>query len=128
MCSGPSGGSSGGSGSGSGNSSLDSYTSGNVSSMSKGEKLDALDQAGDKTYSEMSKLASDTMSGKIEAGSKEAVNKVNRLNKIDRQIEIARDSVRGYSLSALTSKYSSERKEGYKTSKQEIKKIHNKWK
>lgn len=129
MCNGSSGsGGSGGSGGGYGGANLNSYVSGGISSMSKGEKLDALDKVSDKLTSQTNQLFKDTQSGKLTPGSQRAKNEVNRISSVERQVSIARDATRGYSLSALQSKYSSERKSEYKTSKEDIKRIYEKWK
>lgn len=124
MCGGPTGsGTGGGSGSGS---DLNSY-SGTVSNMSKGEKLDKLDLIDSKLNTELRQLFNDVRSGNIKAGSQIAINETERIQNVSRQVEIARDSVRGQSKSALEYKYNTSRSEGSKTSKSEIEEIRKKW-
>lgn len=121
MCTGPSG------SGGGGNSNLKSYTNKDVSSMSKREKLDELDRIQSKVSNESRQLFNDTRSGNMKPGSQEVKREVNRISKVTREIEIAKDSVFGYSKQALENKYNTSRVEGSKTSKSDINNIYKKW-
>lgn len=118
-----SGSGSGGSGGGSGSSGGTSYNN-----LSKSEKLDKIDELSDKNSERTDNLMKDVRAGKEIAGSENAKNVVNEVTKTARELDIAKDVTFGYSKEALYSKYGSERKEGYKTSKSDIDKIYNKWK
>lgn len=121
MCTGPSG------SGGGGNSNLKSYTNKDVSSMSKREKLDELDRIQSKVSNESRQLFNDTRSGNMKPGSQEVKREVNRISKVTREIEIAKDSVFGYSKQGLENKYNTSRVEGSKTSKSDINNIYKKW-
>lgn len=95
--------------------------------MSKREKLDELDRIQSKVSNESRQLFNDTRSGNMKPGSQEVKREVNRISKVTREIEIAKDSVFGYSKQGLENKYNTSRVEGSKTSKSDINNIYKKW-